>query len=74
MNQCIDGLIDANQMWYENEEQKKYLFLGESNISWYVYEHKNHIFIELDNPSGRKINEFNSFYEMFNKILTDAMM
>lgn len=74
INQSIYGLVDSNQIWYENEEQKKYLFLGESNISWYVYEYKNKCFIELDNPSGRESNKFNSFYEMFNKILVDAVM
>ncbi|WP_278321670.1 YrhA family protein [Clostridium massiliamazoniense] len=68
------GSVDSNQIWYENEEQKKYLFLGESNISWYVYEYKNKCFNELDNPSGRESNKFNSFYEMFNKILIDAVM
>ena len=74
INQSIYGLVDLNKIWYENEEQKKYLFLGESNISWYVYEYRNKIFIELDNPSGREINKFNSFYEMFNKLLVDALM
>ena len=74
INQSIYGLVDLNKIWYENEEQKKYLFLGESNISWYVYEFNNKCFIELDNPSGREINKFNSFYEMFNKILIDAII
>lgn len=74
INQSIYGLVHSNQIWYENEEQKKYLFLGESNISWYVYEYKNKCFIELDNPSGRESNKFNSFYEMFNKMLVDAVM
>ncbi len=74
INQSIYGLVDSNQIWYENEEQKKYLFLGESNISWYVYEYKKKCFIELDNPSGRESNKFNSFYEIFNKILIDAAM
>ena len=74
INQSIYGLVDLNKIWYENEEQKKYLFLGESNISWYVYENKNNIFNELDKPSGRESNKFNSFYEMFNKLLVDALM
>lgn len=74
INQNIYGLVESNQIWYENEEQKKYLFLGESNISWYVYQNKNNSFIELDNPSGRESNKFNNFYEMFNKILVDALM
>ncbi|WP_040214611.1 YrhA family protein [Clostridium polynesiense] len=74
INQSIYGLVDSNQIWHENEEQKKYLFLGESNISWYVYEYKNKNFIELDNPSGRESNKFNNFYGMFNKLLVDALM
>ena len=74
INQNIYGLVDSNQIWYENEEQKKYLFLGESNISWYVYEYENKSFIELDNPSGREIGKFNNFYEMFNKLLEDALI
>lgn len=73
-NQKIYGLLDSNKIWYENEEQKNYLFLGESNISWYVYEFKSMSFIELDNPSGRVSNRFNSFFDMFNKLLEDAVM
>ena len=37
-NQSINGMIENNKIWYENEWQKKYLFLGESDISWYVYD------------------------------------
>lgn len=74
INQRIYGLVDLNKIWYENEEQKKYLFLGESNISWYVYEYKNKCFVELDNPSGRESNKFTSFYELFNKMLIDSLM
>lgn len=74
INQSIYGLLESNQIWYENEGQKKYLFLGESNISWYVYEHKSNSFIELDNPSGTESLKFNNFYEMFNKLLIDATM
>lgn len=73
-NQKIYGLIDSNLIWHENKEQKKYLFLGESNISWYVYEYKNKVFFELDNPSGEKINEFDSFYNMFSKLLSDSII
>lgn len=72
--QHIYGLIDSNQIWYENEEQKQYLFLGESNISWYVYKYDNESFIELDNPSGREINKFSNFEDMFEKLLLDALM
>ena len=32
-NQHVNGLIDCNKVWHENEWQKQYLFLGESSIS-----------------------------------------
>lgn len=73
-NQHINGLISFNQIWYENEDQKKYLFLGESNISWYVYDINKKLYIELDNPSGREMEEFKGFDEMFEKLLSDSLL
>ena len=73
-NQHINGLISINQIWYENEDQKKYLFLGESNISWYVYDTNIEQYIELDNPSGREMVEFEKFDEMLGKILSDSLL
>lgn len=73
-SEYISGLIDTNKILYENQDKKKYLFLGESNISWYVYEYENKRFIELDNPSGRECTIFSSFYDMFEKLLEDAVM
>ena len=73
-NQHINGLISFNQIWYENEDQKKYLFLGESNISWYVYDPNNKRFIELDNPSGREMVVFKELDEMLEKILSDSLL
>ncbi|MDQ0232651.1 YrhA family protein [Metabacillus malikii] len=29
-NASITGLIDSNEIWYENEHQKQYLFIGDS--------------------------------------------
>ena len=73
-SEYISGLIDTNKILYENQDKKKYLFLGESNISWDVYEYENKRFIELDNPSGRECTIFSSFYDMFEKLLEDAVM
>lgn len=73
-NQHINGLISFNQIWYENEDQKKYLFLGESNISWYVYDTNNERYIELDNPSGREMVVFKELDEMLEKILSDSLL
>lgn len=73
-NQAINGLISLNEIWYENEEQKQYIFLGESNISCYVYDLNNKIFSELDNPSGELIKSYNDFYELLDKILSDSLL
>lgn len=67
------GLIEQNTLWYENEHQKKYLFLGESNISWYVYKIESKEFIVLDNPSGREIEIYSSFVDMFEQFLDDSL-
>ena len=73
-NQHINGLIDCNKVWYENEWQKQYLFLGEGSISWYVYDLKTKKYCELDNPSGELSEEFDDFERMLDKMLEDALM
>ena len=72
-NQSINGLIEYNKIWYENEWQKKYIFIGESNISWYVYDFAECKYVELDNPSGRENEVFSSLECMVEKILSDAL-
>ena len=72
-NQSINGLIEYNKIWYENEWQKKYIFIGESHISWYAYEFAECKYVELDNPSGRENEDFSSLEHMVEKILSDAL-
>ncbi len=72
--QPINGLISFNKDWYENEDQKKYLFLGESNSSWYVYDTKKKQYIELDNPSGQEMSKYNNFYKMLENMLSDSLL
>lgn len=72
-NQTINGLIEYNKIWYENEWQKKYIFLGESNISWYVYDFTTCKYCELDNPSGREIEIFSNLECLVEKLLSDAL-
>lgn len=72
-NQSINGLIEYNKIWYENEWQKKYIFIGESNISWYVYDLAKCKYVELDNPSGRENEVFFSLECMVEKLLSDAL-
>lgn len=72
-NQSINGLIENNELWYENEWQKKYLFIGESSISWYVYDLEECQYVELDNPSGEENEVFSGLECMVDKILSDAL-
>lgn len=61
-------------MWYENEWQKEYVFLGVSCISWYIYELASKRYFELDNPSGSKVKEFDSLQSMLEKLLSDSLI
>lgn len=72
-NQRINGLIEYNKIWYENEWQKKYIFIGESDISWYVYDLVECQYFELDNPSGSENEVFSSLERMVDKLLSDAL-
>lgn len=73
-NQRINGLLKFNKIWYNNEWQQQYIFLGESNISWYVYDCLTKKYYELDNPSGTVCEEFSDCESMINKLLNDALM
>lgn len=73
-DQHVNGLIDCNKVWHENEWQKQYLFLGEGSISWYVYDLKTKKYCELDNPSGELSEEFDDLEQMFDKMLADVLM
>lgn len=73
-NQTINGLIEYNKIWYENEWQNKYIFLGESNISWYVYDLESKKYLELDNPSGRENEVFNTVECLVERILSEALI
>ncbi len=73
-NQLINGLIENNKIWYENEWLKKFIFLGESNSSWYVYDPISKLYLELDNPSGRVVNEFLNWELLMETVLGDALL
>lgn len=45
--QSVNGFIDNNKVWHENEWQKKYIFYGDSNSSWYTYDLSTNKYYEL---------------------------
>ena len=72
--QQISGLIDNNKIWYENEWQRKFVFLGESSISWYVFDTEKRSYCELDRPSGDVVSVFRDAEDMLEHVLSDALM
>lgn len=72
--QTVYGYIDTNDIWYENEHQKQYMFFGESNISWYCFDLSNGVYVELDNPSGTLIHTYASFDLLLEKALKDSLL
>ena len=73
-NQSVNGLIENNKIWYENEWQEQYIFFGESNCSWYVYNLREDKYCELDNPSGSEMEVYNSVESLVEKLLSDSLV
>lgn len=73
-NQKVYGYVDLNEIWYENEHQKQFMFFGESNISWYCFDLFNQVFVELDNPSGTSMHTYADFDAMLEKALADSLL
>ncbi|MBM7645660.1 hypothetical protein JOD45_001878 [Scopulibacillus daqui] len=65
----INGFIETNEIWYENEWQKRYVFFGDSDVALYCYDTEKGVYVELDKPSGTLMQTFDSFDSM----LTDAL-
>ncbi|AME08401.1 MULTISPECIES: YrhA family protein [Bacillus] len=65
----VYGFFETNEQWHENDEQKKYLFFGDSDTAWYCLDVIENAYLELDKPSGTLMNKFNDF----NAMLADAL-
>ncbi|WP_044338670.1 YrhA family protein [Rossellomorea aquimaris] len=63
----IHGFIETNELWYENDWQKQYIFLGDSDTA--CYDTKEKVYVELDKPSGTLIQSFKSFDAMLSNAL-----
>lgn len=72
--QPINGFIDNNKVWHETEWQREYIFLADSNISWYTYDLSANKFYELDKPSGEIVDEFDDIDLLVDKLLGDALL
>jgi hypothetical protein len=65
-----DGLIERNHFWHCNDWDQAYLFVGNNDMSWYVYNPENMVYSELDLPSGAKIQDYPNLNAMMDNILS----
>ncbi|MED3648088.1 YrhA family protein [Halalkalibacterium halodurans] len=70
----IHGFIETNEIWYKNEWQEQYVFLGDSDIALYCYDLKERIYVELDKPSGTLMQSFENFDSMLNDALETTLL
>lgn len=73
-DELICGFIDTNEIWYENEFQKEYLFFGDSNIAWFCKNLKDGTYLELDKPSGTVMEIYNDFDTMLEEALKVTLL
>jgi hypothetical protein len=63
-DRSIEGFVEANEIWYENEEQKRFLFFGDSDISWYCLDRTTGKYEVQDKPSGTVMEVYDDFDSM----------
>ncbi|HIE8454169.1 TPA: YrhA family protein [Bacillus cereus] len=73
-DESICGLIETNDIWYENEFQKEHLFFGDSNIAWFCKSLSDGTYLELDKPSGTVMNTYNDFNTMLEEALKITLL
>ncbi|QUW23027.1 SMI1/KNR4 family protein [Sporosarcina sp. Marseille-Q4063] len=70
----VHGFIETNEIWYENDWQKKYVFFGDSDTAWYCFDLKVGVYVDLDKPSGTVIQSFESFDFMLKEALEKILL
>ena len=72
--QEINGVLDLNEIWHENEWPEGYIFIGDDSISWYVFFSKKGEYYVLDRPSGDIVETYSSFEEIFESLLSTCLL
>ncbi|PFM02955.1 SMI1/KNR4 family protein [Bacillus cereus] len=65
----ICSFIGTKEIWYENEFQKEYLFLGDLDIAWFCRNLSDGTYLEFDKPSGTVMKTYNDFITMLEEAL-----
>ena len=67
------NIFDMNEVWWDVEEQKQYLFLGHDDLSWFCIDSKTGDFCLLDKPSGSVEETYETFEDMLEQMLDDIL-
>lgn len=65
-----NAIIASNIIWHENQDFSKYVFLGDGNIDWFVYDTERKNYLILDKPSGDMLEAFATFEDFFSTCLS----
>jgi hypothetical protein len=67
---CEYNIYESNETWWDDdEEQKRYIFIGDNDISWFCLNKDNGKYYILDKPGGTIMNEYETFAEIIIKAL-----
>lgn len=66
-------IIEKNKIWHDVIEYQKYLFFGDDDTSWYIWDSEVNEFQLLDKPSGEIMEIFESCNAMLIEALQTAM-
>lgn len=66
------NMIEANALFHENQELKRYWFYGTSSLSWYVFDRESNLYLETD-ASETAWEQFKTFDELLTKIINDSL-
>jgi hypothetical protein len=69
----LDSFFDANETWESIKDEDELIFFGDSDIAWYCYNVSKKSFVELDKPSGERMETFCDFDTMLESGFSAAL-
>ena len=73
IDEDVYDIFEMNIIWHEESSNNSYFFLGESDMSWYVYDTFDRVYKELDLPSGDLVNKYSTLDDLLESVLKTAL-
>jgi hypothetical protein len=67
----IEGIVEANQGYWENPASRRFLFVGESGTSFYVLDRQDGAYRILDRQSQSMMEDLPSFEALLSRALEE---